>query len=347
MRWRHSLFRDWPPPRRHRHRYHGVLAPNSPLRAAVTAYGREEAASPQAPAKTVSATDEEPASGSPARYLWAMLLARLFASLPLVCPNCGANMRIVAFITDAAPVERILLALGEPPRPPPISPARPCAALSCFAWVPARTILVRSFAASTQLTRPPGTRHPSRCRTGTSSSSPSPTSSHFETGISASPGSRRLLREAVPSAFVSPPSRRTPSPLQHAASACDASREVAPPCFRSLSSHPELRYRPSSAPGWTLRAAWISYPLSVSVTVTPSPAAGRSGPLAVRAGASGASRRDRATGTDAARRRRWPRSGSTSRPRPSGGCRCRARSGPCPGRGRAAVASSAGARSRR
>ena len=27
-----------PPPRKHRHRYHGVLAPNSPLRPAVTAY---------------------------------------------------------------------------------------------------------------------------------------------------------------------------------------------------------------------------------------------------------------------------------------------------------------------
>ena len=30
-----------PPPRLHRHRYHGVLAPSSPLRAAATAYGRE------------------------------------------------------------------------------------------------------------------------------------------------------------------------------------------------------------------------------------------------------------------------------------------------------------------
>ena len=29
-----------PPPRLHRHRYHGVLAPNSPLRGAATAYGR-------------------------------------------------------------------------------------------------------------------------------------------------------------------------------------------------------------------------------------------------------------------------------------------------------------------
>ena len=34
-----------------------------------------------------------------------MLLARLFESLPLVRPNCGADMRIVAFITEAAPTK--------------------------------------------------------------------------------------------------------------------------------------------------------------------------------------------------------------------------------------------------
>jgi hypothetical protein len=38
-------------------------------------------------------------------------------------------MRIIAFLTEAAPVERILLALGEPTEPPPIAPARPGAAL--------------------------------------------------------------------------------------------------------------------------------------------------------------------------------------------------------------------------
>ena len=31
-----------------------------------------------------------------------MLLVRLFESLPLSCPNCGADMRIVAFVTEAA-----------------------------------------------------------------------------------------------------------------------------------------------------------------------------------------------------------------------------------------------------
>jgi hypothetical protein len=53
-----------------------------------------------------------------------MLLARLFESLPLVCPNCDADMRIVAFITEAAPVRRNLKHVGEPAEPPRISPAR-------------------------------------------------------------------------------------------------------------------------------------------------------------------------------------------------------------------------------
>lgn len=33
-------------------------------------------------------------------------------------------MRIMAFVTDAMPGEQILTPIGEPPRPPPISPAR-------------------------------------------------------------------------------------------------------------------------------------------------------------------------------------------------------------------------------
>jgi hypothetical protein len=53
-----------------------------------------------------------------------MRLARLFKSRPLVCPNCGADLRIVAFVTEAAPVQRILQHVGEPAELPPISPAR-------------------------------------------------------------------------------------------------------------------------------------------------------------------------------------------------------------------------------
>ena len=53
-----------------------------------------------------------------------MLLTRLLESLPLVCPRCGADIRIVAFITEAAPVQRILNHIGEPAEPPRIAPAR-------------------------------------------------------------------------------------------------------------------------------------------------------------------------------------------------------------------------------
>lgn len=38
--------------------------------------------------------------------------------------NCVACMRIIAFITEADHIERILEYIGEPPRPPPIAPAR-------------------------------------------------------------------------------------------------------------------------------------------------------------------------------------------------------------------------------
>ena len=102
-----------------------MLAPNAPLRAAATAFGRELADATGEPTAVGSPRPAPaPNARSPARYLWVMLLARLFESLPLICPNCGADMRLIAFITEAAPVERILTHIGEPPRPPPITPAR-------------------------------------------------------------------------------------------------------------------------------------------------------------------------------------------------------------------------------
>jgi hypothetical protein len=53
-----------------------------------------------------------------------MLLARIYEVFPLVCPRCGAEMRIIAFITDAPTVRDILERLGEPTAPPRIAPAR-------------------------------------------------------------------------------------------------------------------------------------------------------------------------------------------------------------------------------
>ena len=47
-----------------------------------------------------------------------MLLARIYETLPLVCPICQAQMRIIAFIDDADTVRKILDHIGEPALPP-------------------------------------------------------------------------------------------------------------------------------------------------------------------------------------------------------------------------------------
>jgi hypothetical protein len=116
-----------PPPRGHRHRYHGVLAPNATLRAAVTALAREASNNAQEQTGQEKEATEDAVEAlwrSPARYLWAMLLARIYESAPLACPHCGADMRIIAFVTDGVSVGRILEHIGEPANPPRIAPAR-------------------------------------------------------------------------------------------------------------------------------------------------------------------------------------------------------------------------------
>ena len=120
-----------PPPRVHRHRYHGVLAPNSPWRPKVTAQAAQ--ASQCVAAQPADSPSTEPRSDKPstahshrrsARYLWARLLARIYEVFPLLCVHCGAELRFVAFATETAPLTRILQHIGEPAKPPPLSPAR-------------------------------------------------------------------------------------------------------------------------------------------------------------------------------------------------------------------------------
>ena len=59
-----------------------------------------------------------------ARIRWAQLLARIYEVLPLLCPRCGGEMRILAFLTDPPTVQAILLHLKLPHPPPPVAPAR-------------------------------------------------------------------------------------------------------------------------------------------------------------------------------------------------------------------------------
>ncbi len=120
-----------PPPRVHRHRYHGVLAPNSPWRPEVTAQAAQAsqgvAAQPADSPSTEPRSDELSTAHSDrrsARYLWARLLARIYEVFPLLCVHCGAEMRFVAFVTETAPLTHILEHIGEPAKPPLLSPAR-------------------------------------------------------------------------------------------------------------------------------------------------------------------------------------------------------------------------------
>ena len=128
-----------PPPRKHRHRYHGVFAPNHRLRKAVTSLAignigrrRDAATGGQAAGGAVSGHAVEgccdnhakPRSHDTSRIAWAKLMARVGEEFPLECPACGGNIRLIAFITDPGPIRKILTHLGEPLEPPPVSPAR-------------------------------------------------------------------------------------------------------------------------------------------------------------------------------------------------------------------------------
>jgi hypothetical protein len=69
----------------------------------------------------------EPAASpkrSPAHYLWAVLIARIYEVFPLLCPKCGGQMRLIAFITEGTQIRKILDHIGVDSEPPYISPAR-------------------------------------------------------------------------------------------------------------------------------------------------------------------------------------------------------------------------------
>jgi hypothetical protein len=120
-----------PPPRTHRHRYFGVLAPNSPLRSAVTAMADaqpdatgDDAHRPAPLGNAISPTPEPVPTKRPAHYLWAVLIARIYEVFPLLCPLCGGQMRLIAFVTEGRQIRRILDHIGMDSEPPHIAPAR-------------------------------------------------------------------------------------------------------------------------------------------------------------------------------------------------------------------------------
>jgi hypothetical protein len=110
------------------------FAPNQKLRPAVTSLAignvgkRQQAATGghggNAHATGCCDTQAKPQSHDTSRIAWAKLLARVGEEFPLECPNCGGDIRLIAFITVPGPIRKILTHRGEPLEPPPVSPAR-------------------------------------------------------------------------------------------------------------------------------------------------------------------------------------------------------------------------------
>ena len=127
-----------PAPRTHLVRYFGVLAPNAALREqviqsagpspaildrlkhAAACMGIHDQAAANDTPETPDVTESPKPKEKPRRasYLWAMLIARIYEALPLLCPRCGNSMKIVAFITEPASLSRILTIANQVPQKP-------------------------------------------------------------------------------------------------------------------------------------------------------------------------------------------------------------------------------------
>jgi hypothetical protein len=100
------------------------IRPNAPWRDQVTALVKDsDGVSDTLSGVSVINEPSETRCPQPV-YLWAMLIARIYEVFPLECPTCGHPMRIIAFVTEAASIVKILSHIDEPTPPPEISPAR-------------------------------------------------------------------------------------------------------------------------------------------------------------------------------------------------------------------------------
>jgi len=110
-----------PLPRVHLVRYGGCPAPHSSLRSAITPTPRQQ-----------GVDESEVSTGSP-RWSWAQLLKRVFAVDMARCPWCQrGSLRIIAALTQADVIKKILRHLQHAADPPPIAPAR--VRQEAFAW---------------------------------------------------------------------------------------------------------------------------------------------------------------------------------------------------------------------
>ena len=103
-----------PRPWLHLIRFHGVLAPNTMLRALLVPQEPE----PPAQAPPCDGCEAICAHHRPVRLSWAMLLNWVLELDLENCPNCGGGLKIIAAILEAPVVQKILTHLGLQARAP-------------------------------------------------------------------------------------------------------------------------------------------------------------------------------------------------------------------------------------
>ncbi len=115
-----------PPPRRHRHHYHGVLAPNSKYRSRVTQFANLEFKATKATSHTeikcqdlnFKAKSDSLLQPKKSSIGWPKLIRKVYEVDPLKCEQCGEAMKIIAYITNATSIQKILAHIGEERGPP-------------------------------------------------------------------------------------------------------------------------------------------------------------------------------------------------------------------------------------
>jgi hypothetical protein len=129
-----------PPPWMNLVRYYGVLAPNARIREQVVMLaGPSEALRLRLlhAAEEMELKPEQDSLGldsnssgkntkmnKRASKSWAMLMARIFEFLPLLCPRCQSPMKMVGFVAESASIKKVLEHLDLPAEAPSTHPAR-------------------------------------------------------------------------------------------------------------------------------------------------------------------------------------------------------------------------------
>jgi hypothetical protein len=110
-----------PDPRRHLVRYYGAYSNR--------ARGQRRKAQAQLQGNRPGEVEEpipSPPERAALRRRWANLIRRVYEVDPLVCPRCGAEMRVIGFINEPRVIKRILEHIRNRDRvsrpPPPIGP---------------------------------------------------------------------------------------------------------------------------------------------------------------------------------------------------------------------------------